>query len=134
MSRGTGATSAGGDSVVWYGVDTCDQNLYGCVAAPSCLEQKPDPLFSLVDPHLEQACCSDVAILVAQFVYLAHPCSELHVVFAQLREHAVRRHVLAVVVGHALQARNVADEWSVVPPILRTRSATASVTAKISLA
>ena len=72
-------------------------------------EQKPDPLFNFVDPHLEQARCSHVAILFAQFVYLPHPCSELDVVFPQLREHAVRRHVLAVVVGHALQARNLAD-------------------------
>src|SRR5258705_13976611 len=73
------------------------------------LVEEPDSPLRLVDPDLDQACRRHVAMLVAGDVGLAHPRGERLVVFAQLREHVAGRHVIGVVVLHALEAADLTD-------------------------
>src|SRR6266568_6974112 len=77
--------------------------------AAAGLEQEPDALLGLVDPHLEQARGRDVAVLVADRVRRAHEAREALVVVSQLGEHVERRHVVGVVVVDALERAHVFD-------------------------
>src|SRR5438128_8914016 len=63
----------------------------GRVAAPRSLEEEPDALLGLVDPHLEQARGCDIAVLVAHAVRGTQLGCEAHVVVAQLGQHVERR-------------------------------------------
>src|SRR5258705_10723218 len=77
--------------------------------APSLVEEPDSPL-RLVDPDLDQARRRHVAMLVADDVGLAHPRGERLVVLAQLRKHVAGRHVIAVVVRHALEPADLPDQ------------------------
>ena len=67
----------------------------------------------------------------ADLVRLAHAAGELLVVLHQLAQHLAWRDVVLVVVLDGLELGDLADRLHVVPPILRTRSASWSVVAKI---
>jgi hypothetical protein len=101
---GFAATLEGSDvmararSVPWY----ARQRARGFAGAAR-LEQEPDAPLGFVDPHFQQARRRDVAVLVADAVRFAHAVRQARVVLAQLGEHVERRHVLGVVVEHALQ-------------------------------
>src|SRR5580658_8388312 len=66
------------------------------------LEQEPGPPLGLVDPVLEQARGRDVAIFVADIVYLAHDRGQALVVVAKFGEHVLRIDIVSVVVENAL--------------------------------
>src|SRR5580704_10369698 len=81
----------------------------GALAESARLEEEPGASLGFVDPDLEEACGGDITVLVAHAVRLAHPRGEPQVVLPQLGKHVERRDVVRVVVGHALQPRNMAD-------------------------
>src|SRR5713226_4217814 len=81
----------------------------GGVALATRLEQEPGAPLGLVDPHLDQACGGDVAVLVAHVVRLAKARRKLLVVLAQLGEHVQGLYVLGVVIQYALRAGDAAD-------------------------
>src|SRR5579871_3219282 len=77
--------------------------------ATTGLVQEPDPAFAFVDPVLQHARRRNVAMLVAEIMGLAHCSNQPLVVFAQLGQHVLRRDVVGVVVGDALDAIDLAD-------------------------
>src|SRR5450432_310868 len=81
----------------------------GRVPAPAGLEEEPGTTFGLVDPHLDEACTRDIAVLVAHVMDLAQACGEFLVVVTQLGQHVQRLDVVGIVVRHALHARDVPD-------------------------
>jgi hypothetical protein len=73
------------------------------------LEQEPGAPLGLIDPVLQQACGSHIAVLVAEAVRLAHVRDQLPVLVPQLGQHVERRDEIGVIVEHTLQAADVAD-------------------------
>src|SRR5262249_22300723 len=66
------------------------------------LVQEPYSAFRLVDPVLQHACGSDVAILIAQLVNAPHFRGQLLIVAAEFREHVLRVHKIRIIVENAL--------------------------------
>jgi hypothetical protein len=79
------------------------------IRAPARLEQEPDALLSLVDPLLALRTCTDVLLLIAQAVILPHAGDECLMVLPNLGQHVASIDIVRVVVGDALQPRDVAD-------------------------
>jgi hypothetical protein len=79
------------------------------LARPHRFEQEPGAAFGFIDPGLEQAGAGNVAAFVAQGVRLPHMSCQLFVVFEQLGQHIEGGYIVGIVVGHALQARDLAD-------------------------
>ena len=110
----------------------CRQSLGGLIVGLSArLEQEPDPPLGLINEIFKNARGGYVAILVTNFMASAHGLDELLVVGHQFPQHVARGHEAFVVVLRALQLGNLPIDRSVVPPILRTRSAMSSVESKI---
>src|SRR6266446_4452903 len=80
--------------------------VYGSPSAR--LEQEPGAPLCFIDPDLDEAGGSNVAVLVAHVVRLAKACGKLLVILTQLGEHVQRIYVLGVVVQHALRAGDAA--------------------------
>lgn len=87
-------------------------------------------MLGLVDPGLDQTSRGDVPMLRTEVVGGPQARGERLVVVPHFGQHVRRRDVVRIVVQHPLDPRHVAIERSVIPPILRVRSARGSVMAK----
>src|SRR5690348_10919229 len=76
--------------------------LPGPLAFPAGLEEKPDPKFGFIDPILQQARGSYVAVLIAKRVCLPHRSREALVVVAQFGQHVRGRNEIGVIVSDPL--------------------------------
>jgi hypothetical protein len=72
------------------------------------LEQKPGATLGLVDPVFKKTGASDIAVLVAKLVRLAHAGRQSRVVVARFGKHVLGRHVVRIVVWDALQTPDYA--------------------------
>ena len=66
---------------------------------------------------------ADILVVVGHLARLAHRRRHLLVVVPQFAQHLARRHVLLIVVLHGCNWATCPIDRIVVPPILRTRSA-----------
>jgi hypothetical protein len=103
----------------------------GQSTASAALEQEPDAALRLVDPGLDQTRAGDVTIFVAQSVGLPHTGGKLEIVVTELNQHVERCDVVGIIVQYSLQTGNMSDGADRRSPTLRTRSAIASVVARI---
>src|SRR3954471_13605577 len=73
------------------------------------LEQKPDAAFGFVDPDLDEARRSDVAMLLTHIVRGSQRSEKRLVVLAQVGDHVECRYILGIIVHDALQPPDLAD-------------------------
>jgi hypothetical protein len=71
--------------------------------------EKPRATLRLIDPILDQACAGDIAALVAELVYSSKADRQLAIVLLKLLEHVLGRDIPLVIVGDALDSRDVPD-------------------------
>ena len=72
-------------------------------------EKKPRTPLTLINPGLEQAGGGDISLCVAQVMDRPHAEHKRLVVFAQLAQHIFSSNIFRVVIGDALQARDLAN-------------------------
>lgn len=78
-------------------------------SASAGFEEEPASAFSFVDPVLDEARGSDVAMLVANLMRLAQPHGQGLIVFAKFGKHIERLNVIRVIVEYALLTRDLTD-------------------------
>ena len=70
----------------------------------SVFKQEPGALLGLVDPYFDQACGSNVTVLVTDVMRLPEPTGQGPVVLAQLREHIQRLHEIGIIIEDSLSS------------------------------
>jgi predicted ATPase len=73
------------------------------------LIEKPRAMLCLVDPILHQTCPGDIACLVTEGMYPSKTDDQSPIVIQELREHVHRCDIALVVIGYALEPRNMAN-------------------------
>jgi predicted XRE-type DNA-binding protein len=91
------------------GMENVTRDPFTAAVSARGLEQEPAAMLGLVDPVLDEAGGSDVAILVAQGVCASEASGQQLIVFPKLHEHVPGGNVLPVVIGNALKPGDVPD-------------------------
>ena len=81
----------------------------------------------LIDPVLQEACGSDIVVPLTEAVGGAQITRQLRIVRPEFQQHAMRVHLIAIIVSQARVRTMSWIERKVAPPSLRARSAISSV-------